>query len=372
MRIGIDTFGCIHGRSGLGSYLLSILQNLPQLENTDYEIFGPEMDRFTFQFEHTKYNSINIPDSLATERIWHTLKANSYAKKHDFSAVLYAAATRMIPQNFKVPGVAIVNDILSNRIKNGDNWIEKQIKRGFSKVDCIITASEFVRQDLIDLGVKCENIQVVHSGINHSLFYPSESIIENTDVLDIKPFAIKRPYIIYAGKMENADKKHIELINAFTMFKQKTQLPHRLVLAGAEGAYSENIHKAAFSSPVASDIFLTGYFPHESFAQLYRYADAVVIPCVDDGSGLTVLEALATGVPVACSLQGAQTELAKDSALYFDSNNVEQMADCIQRIIEDNDLRQNLTHRALEVTKEYSWEKAASQTVEIIRNLVGE
>ncbi len=369
MKIGIDTFVCIHGRSGLGSYLLSILQNLPEIENVEYDLFGPEMDRFTYQFENTTYNPLNIPDSLAAERYWHHYRANKFARKNGYSVVIYTAATKMLPVSFKTKSVAIVNDIISNRIKNGDNWINRQIKKGLSKVDCIIVSSECVKKDLLEIGCKCPRIEVVYSGVDHSLFYPSQSLIEAPEILEIKPFAIKRPYIIYAGKMENSDKKHVELIQAFTKFKQNTGLPHRLVLAGADGPYSDAVHKAAFSSPLASDIFLTGYFPHESFAELYRNADACITPCVDDGSGLSVLEALATGVPVACSNKGAFEEVAGDSALYFNSDDVDQMAECIEKIITDTDLRQSLNKKAILRSKDFSWEKCAAETIKIIQDL---
>ncbi len=369
MKIGIDTFGCMHGRSGLGSYLLSILQNLPDLENVEYELFGPEMDRFTYQFENINYNPLNIPDSIRAERFWHKRRSKKFFKKNNYSAVIYTAATKMLPKKFKIPGIAIVNDLVSNRIKNGDTWLQKSVKKSLSKIDCIIASSQCVKDDLLKAGCKCHHIEVVYSGVDHSLFYPSQSLSLTPEVLEIKPFAIKRPYIIYAAKMENADKKHIELIKAFTLFKQKTSLPHRLVLAGAEGPFSDDVHKAVFSSPNASDIFLTGFFPHESFAELYRNADACIVPCIDDGSGLSVLEALATGVPLACSGKGAFKEVAKDGALYFDSDNVEEIACAIEKIITDTDLRQSLSKKALAISKDFSWEKCAKETIQIIQKL---
>ena len=47
MKIGIDTFGCDHGKSGLGSYLMSFINNLPAESEFEFELFGEEIDRYT-------------------------------------------------------------------------------------------------------------------------------------------------------------------------------------------------------------------------------------------------------------------------------------------------------------------------------------
>lgn len=368
MKIGIDTFGCSHGRSGLGSFLLSLIENLPEKEGVEYELFGAEMDRFTYVLDsERKFTSVNVPDSLAAERIWHRFRANKFAKKNKYDAVFYTAATSMLPLHFKVPSVAFVNEIITNKFKSGDLINVSQTKKSLSCIDTIIASSEYVKQDLIDFGVKSD-IQVVQSGVNHSLFYPKEGVDEKADVLEIKPFAIKRPYLIYASKLQDSSKKHVELIKAFTIFKEKTHLPHRLVIAGSEGPYGEEVHKAAFASSAASDIFITGYFPHESFAELYRYADACIFPSVNEGAGLSVMEAMASGVPVACSSSGALPEIAKDGALYFDSDNISQVAECIEQILTDSYLRETLVNKSIEITKDYSCEDSVKKMMEIVED----
>ena len=106
------------------------------------------------------------------------------------------------------------------------------------------------------------------------------------------------------------------------MFKEKTGLPHRLVLAGEEGAYAEEVQKAAFDSSAATEIFMTGYFPREGFPELYRNSEMCVFPSVNEGVGLPVLEAMATGIPVACAKAGALPEIAGNNVLFFVSDNI--------------------------------------------------
>ena len=367
MKVGIDTFGCDHGRSGIGSYLLSLVPRLPVSSEVTYSLFGPEMDRYTYTADKgINFISANIPDSLTAERIWHALNVNTFSKKQGFNVVLYTAGARMLPLKCRIPGVAVVNDIVSNIfLKTDDLWLQKQIKKGLSNVNCIIAASQYIRKDLERSGISNKNIEVIHNGIDHSLFYPRA--IESEEAIDIKPFAIKRPYFIYASRMQSAEKKHIELIKAFSLFKEKTHLPHRLVLAGADGPYSDEVHQAAFKASAASDIFLTGYFPHESFPELYRGAEACIFPSVNEGVGLPVIEAMATGLPVACAKAGALTEIAGNNALYFDSNNIEEMETVMEQIVTDKALREKLITGGFEWTKRFDWEKTALLTLDVLK-----
>ena len=115
MKVGIDTFGCDHGRSGLGSYLNSLVQFLQNDDTVQYELFGAEIDRYTYGNENdVAYKSISLPDSQTAERMWHLFSANHFAKKQKYDVVLYPAAAHMLPFFFGVPGVAIVNDLVSN------------------------------------------------------------------------------------------------------------------------------------------------------------------------------------------------------------------------------------------------------------------
>lgn len=368
MKIGIDTFGCDHARSGIGTYLLSFMDNIPELENVKFELFGSELDRYTYTSgKDVGYDTVVINDSLNAERLWHFSNSAKHANQRGYDVVLYPAPERVLPIHFKTPGIAIVNSVLSQMVEGNRDWVQKlQIKRGLQKVQKIIAASKYIRDDLVAHGIDAEKIEVVHNGIDHKLFFPQLDIEE---VVDVQPFAIKKPYFIYSSRLSGADKKHVELIKAFSLFKKNTGLPHRLVLAGSDGPYASEVHKAAFESEYASDIFLTGYFPHESFPKLYAGSEALLFPSTCEGVGLPVLEAMATGVPVACSNSCALPEIAGDAALFFDSDNIEEMAQVMNKVATDEKLRGELIQKGLERAKMFNWEDTVAKTVEIARGL---
>ncbi len=370
MKVGIDTFGCDHGKSGLGSYLYSLVQFLKNTDDVQYELFGAEIDRYTYGNDtDVPYKSISLPDSLTAERVWHLFAANRFAKRQKYDVVLYPAAAHMLPFFFGVPGVAIVNDLVSNIFSSQkDTKHEIHVKHSLNKAKKIIAASYCIKRDLERLGIRSDRIVVIHNGVDHSMFYPRE--LFSPSLVDIKPFAIQRPYFIYASRLSSPTKKHVELIKAFSLFKERTHLPHRLVLAGSEGGCSEEVHKAVFSSHSASDIFVTGFFPHESFPELYAGSDGCIFPSVTEGVGLPVLEAMATGVPVACSRSSALPEIAGDCAVYFDSDNIEQIADALTAFATNPKLKEELVAKGLEWSQRFSWEKTASLIQEVLQSVV--
>jgi glycosyltransferase involved in cell wall biosynthesis len=369
MKIGIDTFGCEHGRSGIGSYLTSISQSFQNTDEVQFELFGAEIDRYTYgRDSNIGYESVILPDDERSEKLWHMFISNAFAKKQKYDAMLFPASSYAMPLFFTTPSVAVVNDIVSESFASKTFAEKMRIKFCLKHVNKIIAPSMYVKKDLRRLGINQDKIIVVHNGINHSLFYQREIITAETEM--IKPFAIRRPYFLYASTLSSPLKRHIELIKGFEIFKKKTNLPHRLVLSGAEGACAESVRKTAMISPYASDIFITGYFPHESFPALYAGSEGCLFPSEIEGVGLPVLEAMATGVPVACSKAGALQEIAGEKAILFDSSNIEEIAASIEKIAVDNKLRKKMIKEGVEWAKKFDWQQTATETLEVLKSVI--
>ena len=173
MKIGIDTFGCEHGRSGVGSYLTSLSQNFQNTEDVQFELFGAEIDRYTYgRDSNIGYESVILPDEERSEKLWHLFICTAFAKKQKYDAMLFPASSYAMPIIFTTPSVAVVNDILSESFKEKGLAGRLRIKQSLKNVNKIIAPSMFIKKDLKRLGINQDKIVVVHSGINHSLFYP--------------------------------------------------------------------------------------------------------------------------------------------------------------------------------------------------------
>lgn len=362
MRIGIDTCGCDHARSGVGSYLLYFVSSLHNSKDYQFELFGAEEDRFTYTSgKDIPFSSIPA-NNLKKQIRWHKTLGAKFIAKNEYDAVIYPAPEKIPPCKSKVFSAAVVNSLVST---NSDGKLKKNLKKNLKNVNIIITGSKIIKEDLIHNGFDESKIRVIYNGIDHKNFYPVLDL--DDDILDIKPFAIKRPYFIYCTTLSGPDKKHIELIKAFEKFKEKNKTEHRLVIAGKDGEYSEKIHKAAFDSPYAEDIIVTGFFPFESLAKLYAGSDACIFPAINEGVGFPVLEAMACGVPVLCSSSGSLPEMGGIFPLYFDSENIDQIADAMEKIVSDKELRQKIINDGIERSGKFNWETTVAETLSVLK-----
>jgi glycosyltransferase involved in cell wall biosynthesis len=190
-------------------------------------------------------------------------------------------------------------------------------------------------------------------------------------VILIQPFSFRRPYILYAARIDHPVKNHIGLIKAFGIFKERTKYPHRLVLAGSDSYQAEQVKAVAATSPFRNDIFFTGYFPAKNLPELYSGADMVVLPSLYDGFGMGILEAMASGVPVACARAASLPETAEHAALYFDPADPEDMADRMVMLTTNREVYREYRKLGLERAALFSWERCAEQTLKIIQETLG-
>jgi glycosyltransferase involved in cell wall biosynthesis len=356
MKVGIDVFGCNHGRSGIGSYLRSLVATLPADTHLQFELFGPEADRYTYTSSRRDIGY----------RSMHQFSVNRMLKRISYDVALYPTVSRVIPSTFNVPGVAVVNEVMSSIFKSTQSSVlSSQIRSGLSRVSKIIVSSQYIRKDLLNLAVDPAKIEVVYPGIDHSLFFPRTETDE--DALAIQPFAVRRPYLIYASRILGASKKHVELVKAFDGFKAKTGLPHRLVLAGSDGLGYKALLREVAVSEFKNEIFITGHFPDAGLPLLYAYADACIFPASDEGVGLPVIEAMASGVPVACARSGALQELTGSHAVYFDADSVTDIALTIEKVVTDTELRDKLVSSGIVWTKRFSWKQTSEETIAVLK-----
>ncbi|MCR4734260.1 MAG: glycosyltransferase family 4 protein [Treponema sp.] len=368
MKIAIDTYGCDHGKSGLGSYLINFISNIPADCEHEIELFGSEIDRYTYQSEKDlTFNAVLPFDNDKLVERWHLRKINKFLKKNNYDLVIYPAVSKVLPLQFKTKGIAVVNSVMTAAMANFDHKKRHQIKKGLHRVNLIIAASEFIKKDLLKLGLDASKIIVIHNGIDHKRFYPSEDPF--SDIVEINPFSIKKPYFLYCSRLSDEDKKHEQLIKAFNIFKEKTGLPHRLVLSGTEGDYSEKIHRVAFNSQYGSDILLTGFFPYDSLPKLYSGAAACVFPATQEGVGLPILEAMASGIPVICSNSGVLPEIGGNVPIYFDSNDVYDIAYSMQKVVNEAELSSKMVTKGLEWASNFNWSDTVNKTLEAAAKL---
>jgi len=160
------------------------------------------------------------------------------------------------------------------------------------------------------------------------------------------------------------------LLRAFAVFR-RTHPEFRLVVCGMHGFFTGPLHDLRESLGLADAVEFPGWIPREDLYDLYARAWGFVYPTLFEGFGLPILEALAAGVPAACSDIEPLAGIAGDAALRFDPRDTEAMADAMLRIATDDGVRCRLSEAGPRQAALFSWRATAEQTLEALRFAAG-
>jgi len=213
----------------------------------------------------------------------------------------------------------------------------------------LIAVSEATRADLVRVyGVPAERIDVVLHGVEPEFFALDRSRTE--------------PYVLCVSTL-HPHKNLDRLIRAYARRKREW----RLTIAGMRGFFAEDLDRLIAELGVGDSVRLTGWIPRQELLQLYARAQAFVYPSTFEGFGMPVLEAMAAGIPVACSDIAPLREVGGDAALFFDPLSEDAIASALDRITTDADLRARLTDAGPERARGFTWERAARETLAALR-----
>ena len=179
------------------------------------------------------------------------------------------------------------------------------------------------------------------------------------------------PYLLYVGT-DRYHKNLERLLTAFHSAIQTTDEPWRLFLVGSmQSASQARTDQVVRSMKLENRIVRLGYLSRERLTELYRHAGALCLCSLCEGFGLPVLEAMHYGVPVIASSTGATSEVAGGAALLADPLSVDEIAECMARIMGDSGLRAELCRKGRDRARSYSWEETAKTTAAVYRRVAG-
>jgi glycosyltransferase involved in cell wall biosynthesis len=156
------------------------------------------------------------------------------------------------------------------------------------------------------------------------------------------------------------------LIEGFSLFKEKTGSDFKLILAGSILWNKTEIEETYSHSPFNNDIILTGRLSDEELRRMLGAAFALSFVPVFEGFGLPIVEAMQSGVPVICSNVTSMPEVAGDAAFLVDPFNIESISGGMEKLVADNELRNELIAKGHIQKKLFSWGHTAALLWECI------
>ncbi|HXW06294.1 MAG TPA: glycosyltransferase family 1 protein [Vicinamibacterales bacterium] len=151
------------------------------------------------------------------------------------------------------------------------------------------------------------------------------------------------------------------LLEAYEALRARAPDAPPLVLAGGVAPGAGDVVAALRRAPTDGTVRHLGYVPDMGREDLFRQACLLVLPSLDEGFGMPVLEAMAMGVPVVTSNRGALPELVGDAGLIVDPDDIPGLSRAMERMLTDTAFAQACVRRGLERATQYTWEGSARQ-----------
>ena len=256
-------------------------------------------------------------------------------------------------------------------VKKKTLWFLRQtLKQSIKRADHIITDSEFSKKEILKYyDVSDSKISVVYCGGDFERFQP----LKNYEFLDStkKKYHIPGEYFLYLGTLEPR-KNLVRLIQAYAqLLKEKQDVPY-LVLAGGKGWMYEEIFHTVTELGLEEKIIFTGYVNDDDVPVLMSSAFAFCFPSLYEGFGMPVLEAMACGTPVLTSANSPMEEFAGDTVVLVDALKIDSIKNGLLQLIISKEFRESISQRGLLKAKEYTWEKAGKQLMQVYQDVVKE
>jgi glycosyltransferase involved in cell wall biosynthesis len=296
---------------------------------------------------------------------WHLYALPRWVRRHrgEFDGMVVCAANRRVCASYPLPTVAVVHDLANFRIPGKYSWsrmvyLAHVLPRYAKKAQRLVAVSGATAADMVRFwGCREGDVAVLHEG-----FPPP-------------PAGWRRDEgarnLLYISRIEHPGKNHARLIEAYGKLPRAMAEAHPLVLAGADWKDADAVKAAAAASPHADLIRFTGFVKAgEPMERLWAETGFYVFPSLFEGFGISLAEAMARGIPCACSGNGALAEVAGDAAETFDPEDPADIARALEVLLgEGKEARKAREERGRRRAAAFSWEVHARGIVALLEGV---
>jgi glycosyltransferase involved in cell wall biosynthesis len=368
LRIGLDATPLLDVQTGVGTFVAELLQRLA---------VDPDLDVVAFGYTRAYLDELRraLPAGVSSTRrpipkrttwaLWERIDWPPIERWTGPVDVVHGG-------NFVVPparrGVELVtvHDLTPVRFPELCDAetvrYPRLIRRAVARGAHVHTVSRFVADEVCEaFGVARDHVHVVPNGV---------ADVGGGDAARGRQLAGGDEYVLFVGTVE--PRKDVpSLVAAFDAVGDRRP-EARLVVAGRDGWGSERLDDAVGRSRHPDRVVRLGYVDGITRADLLAGAALLAYPSRYEGFGLPPLEAMAAGVPVVTTAAGAVPEVVGDAALLTTPGSVEELADALVRMLDDESLRRSLVERGRTRVSSFSWDRTATELTELYRRLAND
>ncbi len=366
MRIGINALAWVpEQQAGVAVYLRQLLAALQAIDaENEYILYVARgaQGQADLRGENFREIACAVPRRWRPGRVlWEQTALAGRVRAGGVDVMLCAGG--LVPGNLGIPAVQMIHDLQVFHYPENFSWAKRRfltamLPRSARAASLTLASSEYTRADVIKLLGQPRSRTRVALLAGDSRYQPTsgQAIRAAKD-----KYGIGEEYLLCVATTHR-HKNVAALVRAYDRVAEAGERRCEIVLVGKRGSGHRAVMNAVSGARHREGIKLPGRVPREDLAALYSGATAFVLPSLFEGFGMTVLEAMQCGCPVACSSLTALPEVAGDAALLFDPRDDGAFAEAVQRITEDEALRTELREKGRARAQEFSWERTAGQT----------
>lgn len=366
MRIGID--GHVLGKNigGVERFVAELVQHLPQQ--------APQHQYIVFVTQKYYANLINHPTSLSVQYvplviahpiIQRLLLMPFLVRKYALDALMIQRLSPWFCGKCKL--VAVIHDLtpikFSEQYKGLSNFLVRLLtKNTIKRASLILTPTNTIKAEIKQYypAVKAP-IDAFYNGVDVSTFAS----------LAIKPTVnpIKTPYLLTVGAIE--PRKNLETI--FEMLVKLSAYPdlHLVVVGKVRDAHYDLMLKTQLAQlNLSHRVTWFGFIDEQQLIALYQHAALFISASKDEGFNIPPLEAFACGTPVICSDIAVHKELFTPSALFFNVESAADLAQKVNALLKESDLRHQHIQLGLAKVAEFTWKRTAVRVAASLERLI--
>lgn len=389
MEIGIDAT-CWWNNRGFGRFTRELLTALFQLETRHHFVLftdQPLQDLSAFN----NVSVVQVPSSRPTTEaavadsrrsIIDMIRMYRAVANTPLDIMFFPAVYSWYPVPRGLPTMVTVHDAIAEhypklifpRWRNRFFWALK-VRLALASSERILTVSHAAKAEIIEyMGANADDIDVGSAAVTACFKQTHDS----TAMLAARARAAlpaSAPIIVYVGGL--APHKNLDgLLDGFDKAVQSGRIAdvHLALIGDFKGggflSNYEALHGRVIASPtLRGRVHFCGYVSDEDLVALYSSALAAAMPSFSEGFGLPAIEAMACSAPVLSSNQGSLPEVVGDAGLYFDPFDTDAISAVIIEIVENTALRDQLRANALTGARQFTWQRAATLTLQHLENL---
>lgn len=273
-----------------------------------------------------------------------------------------------------IPVVSLIHDLQQKEYPQFFTSQELEMRESFynevrRRADAIICISESTRESVIrHLKTDPEKTHTIHNSIQSRLIGRDASrVSEYLRDLHIDG----KPFMFYPANFW-PHKNHRMLLTAYGMYVSRhPDCKMDLVFTGALDDAQRDLQDKVRRMGLERHVHFLGYLPEDQLIALWRGCSLLVFPSLYEGFGIPVLEAMQFGKPVLCSNVTSLPEVAGDAALYFDPRKPDEIVQCLEKIIGNQELYADLVRRGYERLSHFQSQDMVEKYLQCLEEVIG-